>query len=318
MTEPVDERRPTHGHAAALVRSDEELFAESALFVQGGVDADDLVAIGGTPAFQHLMAEEFGGTPSVVFDDGPRLNDKRAPDAMAAMSRLADRAAGRGSGGLRVLAQVDYGTDLRAVREFACFEAAANLLSVAAPTSVLCLYDTRRLAPELLRTAPCTHPVLRERGQARRSDGYVEPHEFVLGLPVPAEPLQDGEPSVAVADAPTLAGLRHVLGDALTRVVPDREQREDLHLAVAEMAANAFRHGRPPVGARLWASTDRLVCTVSDSGRGIDPLHGYWPAHGPDLARGGMGLWLARKLCDHVDIESTPHGTTVRLATALR
>jgi hypothetical protein len=31
-----------------------------------------------------------------------------------------------------------------------------------------------------------------------------------------------------------------------------------------------------------------------------------------------MGLWLARKLCDHVDLISDERGTTVRLATALR
>ncbi len=57
---------------------------------------------------------------------------------------------------------------------------------------------------------------------------------------------------------------------------------------------------------------------VTDGGGGVDPLRGYWPAHGQDLGRGGMGLWLARKLCDHVDLSSDPRGTTVRLATALR
>ena len=318
MTRSVDEQSPTHGHAAAVVRSDEQLFAEASLFVQAGVDADDLVAVGGTPAFVQLMAEEFGDCPTVVFDDGGRLNDRRAPDALAHVVRLAERAAERGSGTLRVLAQVDYGPDPRAVHEFACFESAANLLTIPAPTTILCVYDTRRLAPELVRTAPCTHPLLVQRGRVRHNGGYVQPHEFVLGLPVPREPLQDGAPILAVDDAADLAGLRHALGAHLTRVVRDREQREDVHLAISEMAANAFRHGARPVSARLWASSDRVVCTLSDGGRGLDPLYGYWPAHGEDLGRGGMGLWLARKLCDHVDIESSSHGTTVRLATALR
>jgi hypothetical protein len=31
-----------------------------------------------------------------------------------------------------------------------------------------------------------------------------------------------------------------------------------------------------------------------------------------------MGLWLARKLCDHVDLVRGPEGLTVRLVTALR
>ena len=318
MTRSVDERSPTHGHAAAVVRSDEELFTEAALFVQAGIDADDLVAIGGTPPFLQLMAEEFGDSPAVVFDDGTRLNGRRAPDALAHVARLADGAATRGSGALRVLAQVDYGPDPRAVHEFACFESAANLLTIPAPTTILCVYDTRRLAPELLRTAPCTHPLLARGGRLRHNGGYVQPNDFVGGLDVPREPLQDEAPLLAVEEAPDLAGLRHALADQLVRVVRDREQREDLHLAVSEMAANAFRHGAPPVSARLWASSERLVCTLTDGGRGLDPLYGYWPAHGEDLGRGGMGLWLARKLVDHVDIDSSPHGTTVRLATALR
>ena len=309
---------PADGHAAALVHSDEQLFDEAARYVRAGIEDKDLVVIGGPPAFQQAMAEDFGDSEGVEFDDGVRLNAKRAPDAIGHCVQLSGRAAGRGSGRLRILAQVDYSVDARATREFACFEAASNLMPAVAPTSVLCIYDTRRLAPELVDTAACTHGSIVEAGRVRPSDSFVDPHEFIRSLPVPAEPLQASLPLLAVDDAASLADLRHALGDELTRAVHDRDRREDLHLAISEMAANAFRHGARPVGARLWASADRLVCTVTDGGRGMDPLRGYWPAHGDDLGRGGMGLWLARKLCDHVDLVSDQHGTTVRLATALR
>ena len=103
------------------------------------------------------------------------------------------------------------------------------------------------------------------------------------------------------------------------RCVPDREQGTDLHLAVSEIAANAFRHGTPPVSARVWASADRVVCTITDCGTGFaDPLAGFQPAHGDDLSRGGMGLWLARKLWDHVDVLPERVGCTVRLSARLR
>jgi len=305
------------GHAAALVHSEEQLLAEAALFVRAGIDADDLVVIGGTPAFQQAMAEEFGDAEAVEFDDGVRLNSRRAPDALGHTVRLSERAAGRGSGRLRVLAQVDYSDDPRATREFACFEAAANLMPVNGPTSVLCVYDTRRLAPELVRTATCTHGSIVEAGRRRSSDSYVDPRRFIRDMAVPAEPLQDSVPLLAVDDATSLADLRHALGAQLVRAVEDRDRREDLHLAISEMAANAFRHGGRPVGARLWASPDRLVCTIFDGGGGVDPRRGYWPARGEGLGRGGMGLWLARRLCDHVDLTSDARGTTVRLATAL-
>jgi anti-sigma regulatory factor (Ser/Thr protein kinase) len=108
--------------------------------------------------------------------------------------------------------------------------------------------------------------------------------------------------------------LRAALGD----VVPDPDLQEDLLLALGEVAANAFRHGRPPVSARLWTDGHRLVCAISDSGRGYDdPLAGYQPAHGQDLAHGGMGLWLARKLWDSVELLDSGSGLTVRLATTL-
>jgi anti-sigma regulatory factor (Ser/Thr protein kinase) len=67
---------------------------------------------------------------------------------------------------------------------------------------------------------------------------------------------------------------------------------------------------------------DRVVCTIGDGGPGWDnPFAGYGPAHGEDLSRGGMGLWLARQLCDHVDISGDPAGdggVRVRLTSLLR
>jgi anti-sigma regulatory factor (Ser/Thr protein kinase) len=303
-------------HAAAVVRSDDELLGAATSFVQGGLDAGDLVVIGASPSFTRALAEEFDSGDGVLFDDRIRLNGRRAPDAFGAALGLSRQAAAQG-GALRVLAQVDQPDDPRAVREFACFESAANLMTPATQLSALCLYDTRRLPEELVRTAPATHAVLVGSARTWSSAEYGDPRAFVQALPLPREPLQDGTPWLVVDDAPALAGLRHALGAELDRAVPDREQREDLHLGISEMAANAFRHGARPVSARLWAAPDRLVCTISDSGRGIDPLAGYWPAHGQDLSRGGMGLWLARKLFDHVDIIREHGRTTVRLATAL-
>jgi len=304
-------------HVAALVRSDEELSGAAARWTREGIDAGDLVVIGGTPSFQQAVAEDFGDVDRVWFDDRVRPNGRRGPDALAAVLAMSEQALQNGSGRLRVLAQVDQPDDGRVVREFACLESAANLMPIAAPTATLCIYDERRLPQELMRTAAATHPGLFTVDGVRPSDAFVDPHEFVRGLPVPREPLQDTVPLLAVDDASSLADLRHALGAELVRTVDDADRREDLHLAISEMAANAFRHGGRPVGARLWASADRLVCTISDGGRGVDPLRGYWPAHGQDLSRGGMGLWLARKLCDHVDLMSDS-GTTVRLATALR
>ncbi len=97
------------------------------------------------------------------------------------------------------------------------------------------------------------------------------------------------------------------------------EVLEDFLIAMDEMTSNAVRHGQPPVDVRLWISSDRVVCTITDRGPGWgDPFAGYGPAHGEDLSHGGMGLWLARQLFDHVDISAGTNDMTVRLTTRIR
>ena len=80
-----------------------------------------------------------------------------------------------------------------------------------------------------------------------------------------------------------------------------------MHLAASEIAANAFRHGGAPVSARVWADArpGRRARSPTAGTASTDCWPGTGPAHGDDLSRGGMGLWLARKLCDHVDTCST-------------
>jgi anti-sigma regulatory factor (Ser/Thr protein kinase) len=213
----------------------------------------------------------------------------------------------------------DFGSAPRDWRETQRYEAVVNRLLGDAPLELLCVYDRQQLPAEASASARATHPLLLTDGVPTANPEYRSPSSFVHALPLPREPMERGEPVYAVSGAPTLADLRHQLAAVLAVQVPDPDQRGDLHLAVSEIAANAFRHGAPPVSARVWASADWLVCTVTDRGTGYtDELAGFQPAHGDDLSRGGMGLWLARKLWDHVDLLSGPDGLTVRLSSPLR
>jgi anti-sigma regulatory factor (Ser/Thr protein kinase) len=47
-----------------------------------------------------------------------------------------------------------------------------------------------------------------------------------------------------------------------------------------------------------------------------DPLAGYMPPG--DRPEGGMGLWLARQLCDRVEVLATDDPTVVRMTMQLR
>ena len=309
-----------HAHAAIVVDSQEELLAAAVPFLDAGLSAGDLVVLTCRPERAEVVRRELGGRAAHVRTD-PRVSllHTRAPDAFVGIRSLLTRAARQGSGRVRVLGETQFGREPREWREGQRFESVINVLLAAAPIDSLCVYDRQLLPPELIDSGLATHPAVFRDGARQPNPLFQEPSSFLAELPLPREPLEDSPPVFAVDDAHALAPLRHQLAAVLAAQVPEPDRAEDLHLAVSEIAANAFRHGAPPVSARVWADSERVVCTITDRGTGYDdPLAGFQPAHGTDLSRGGMGLWLARKLWDHVDLLPDPTGLTVRLSSALQ
>jgi len=295
------------------------MLAAALPFLDAGLQAGDLVALTCPPETVSLIADALGERAREV-ESEPRISllGSRAPDALTMCHRYLERAVGSRSGRLRVLAEVDFGDDPADWREGQRYESVTNRLLDGA-VSALCVYDRRRLPAAVVESAAATHPRVVHGATWSASAGFLDPGVYVPSLPLPRFPVEDGDPVFDVENAPSLAGLRHQLGAVLAVLVPDRDQQEDLHLAAAEIAANAFRHGVRPVSARVWADGDRVVCVISDRGSSYtDPLSGFIPAHGPDLSKGGMGLWLARKLWDHVDVLPTETGLSVRLSSRLR
>jgi anti-sigma regulatory factor (Ser/Thr protein kinase) len=299
-------------HDLAVVGSDEELHALAAAHLREGLDAGDVVQAVLPRAVLESLAPTLDGAELVAVDEVCR---QREPDTIVQLHRQLRGARPRR---LRLLSRVT-GARMRAWDEISRCEAVTNIAFAEDPISVLCVYDRRETPDDALERALRTHPRLHTADGGEPNPSYQDPHAFLASLPVPEEPLQRTAPVLALDAATSLPDLRHRLERALRGRAGDREVEADFHLAASEIAANAFRHGRPPVSARLWASADRLVCAISDAGTSYaDPAAGYQPAHGEDLGRGGMGLWLARKLCDHVDLIRGPGGLTVRLVTALR
>lgn len=309
-------RRP---HAAAVIASDDELLGCCLPFLEEGLAAGDTTVLACPPETAELIGAGLGLSAGAV-ENHPRIGllDTRAPDALTVTRRLIEAARGTGSGWLRVVGAVQFGPQPRTWREGCRYEAARNVLLAGEPLTGLCLYDSRILPEEVLDSARATHPDLVVGGTRHANPEFDDPTAYLRRLPVPREPVEGTPPVLAIAEATALVDLRHRLAAVLTVHVPDPDLAGDLHLAVSEVASNAFRHGVPPVSARVWVGPDQLICEISDRGVGFsDPLAGFQPAHGPDLGRGGMGLWLARKLFDHVDLLPGPDGLTVRLATRL-
>ncbi|WP_091770483.1 anti-sigma factor RsbA family regulatory protein [Blastococcus aurantiacus] len=304
-------------HAAAVVGSDDEILAAALPFLAAGLEAGDTTVLACPDELAELIRAGLG-VPADTLENLPRIGllDTRAPDALTVTHRLLERARSTGSGRVRLVGQVQFGEQPRSWREGARYEAARNVLLARESLAGLCLYDSRILPEEVVDGARATHPELVVGGVRRSSAEFADPRDFLRRLPVHREPVEASAPVLDLPAATVLADLRHRLGAALTAHVADADLADDLHLAVSEVAANAFRHGVPPVSARMWVGPDQLICEIGDRGSAFaDPLAGFQPAHGPDLGRGGMGLWLARKLFDHVDLLPGPDGLVVRLAT---
>lgn len=313
-----------HGHAAAIVGSQDELLAAAVPFLEAGLRARDVVAVACLPETVELLTGALGQRATALEID-PRMSllGSRAPDALITCRRYLERALAAaetgGSGRLRVLAEIDFGPDPADWREGQRFESVSNRILGDSPVAGVCLYDRRRLPAAVVDSAASTHPHLVRGSAWTPSPGFQDPGVYVPALPLPRASVEDAAPVFSVDDAPSLPGLRQQIGVVLAALVPDPEQRADLHLAAAEIAANAFRHGVRPVSARVWADGDEVICVIGDRGTSYtDPLSGFTPAHGLDLAQGGMGLWLARKLWDHVDVLPTEAGLSVRLRSRLR
>lgn len=260
-----------------------------------------------------------GEHEALVVMDQQGVHRARTPAGITALRRLAEQRAEAGHPRVRVIGETDFGTTARDWLEWERFEAVINEALRPQPLWGLCVYDCNRLPAEVVDAGLRSHPFLATTQGRRPNPAYEDPAAFLRSLPVPDEPLEATEPLLAVDDVADYVGLRHAVAERLAGLGGSPDLVEDLHLAIDEMSSNAVRHGGPPVQLRLWASADQVVCRISDGGTGMDdPFAGFGPAHGTDLSRGGMGLWLARQLCDHVDVLDGGTGLTIRLSTALR
>ena len=296
-----------------------DLLAVAVPWLQAGLDAGEAVVIATAEPTARLLREALGEHEHLVVLERHDVYRARTPAAITAYRRLAESKADAGHPRVRVLGETDFGPTARDWLEWQRYEAVINEALGPLPLWGLCVYDCDRLPAEVVETGLRTHPFLAT-GQGRRPNPtYEDPAAFLRSLPVPDEPLEATEPLLAVDDVADYVGLRHAVAERLAQLGGSPDLVEDLHLAIDEMSSNAVRHGGPPVQLRLWASADQVVCRISDGGAGMDdPFAGFGPAHGTDLSRGGMGLWLARQLCDHVDVLDGDAGLTIRLSTALR
>ncbi|WP_448639686.1 anti-sigma factor RsbA family regulatory protein [Geodermatophilus sp. URMC 63] len=307
--------KPRHG---GLVYDDAaQLTTTAAAWLLEGLATGDAALIAAGPHSSGPLREAVGADPRVLVVERHTLYRSRTATAINAFRRIAAEHAAPGRW-IRVVGEPDFGTTVADWREWQAYEAVINVAFRQLPLRGLCVFSAALPEP-ILASVRHTHPQLVTAGGWTANPDYVHPAAYLRSLPVPDEPLEATPPALTKDAITDYSGLRHAVRDALAAVDGPPDVLEDFLMAVDEMTSNAVRHGTPPAGLRLWTAPGRLVATIRDSGHGLeDSFAGYGPAHGEDLSHGGMGLWLARQLCDHVAIRRDEHGVSVRLSTGWR
>ena len=303
----------------ALLYDDRVQLVDVALpFMLDGLAAGDAVVVATGDGTASALRDAVNGDPRVHILERGDVYRARTPSAITTFRRVADERSEQGRRQVRIVGEVDFGATERDWLEWFRYESVINKALADWPLWGLCVFDTQALPEPVLDSALRTHTaVVTPAGRAANAD-FVPPADYLRQLPVLAEPLEATPPRLWAHDVEDFIGLRHAVAAELATVDAPRDVVEDFLLAVDEMTSNALRHGKPPVGLRLWVGGDRIVCSIDDHGPGLaDPFAGYGPAHGEDLSRGGMGLWLARQLCDHVDLTGDDEGSRVRLTVRL-
>lgn len=187
-------------------------------------------------------------------------------------------------------------------------EALINVAFSERDATIVCPYDRANLSAQAIEDASDTHPLVRDRGEPRPSETYVDP--------IRTARVAVGDPSQVPDDATTttfwdLITVRAAVRSAVDRIGLGRSRAADLEAAANEVATNTLRHGGGVGELSYWTEAGQLIVEIRDNGHIDDPLVGRRvPTPWNDF---GRGLLTTHMLSDLVQIWSRPAGTTVRM-----
>jgi anti-sigma regulatory factor (Ser/Thr protein kinase) len=297
-------------HQALLFDSPEQFLAAAVPFIVEGVHRGDTVLAVTSAGNTRLLRDQLSTAadqvtflePAGWFDSPGRTLDAhhRRIDALTADGAF-----------LRVIGEpVWAGRDDLETSEWGRYESVMNIALADSRAWVMCGYDSSTLASTIVEDARRTHPRLAVGTASEISADFTEPASYYASRDTPLAPY----PTTGVEWIPIhpdLAPVRQFVADHAPRLGVDADRVDDYILAVNEIATNVLRHGGGQGEARMWATDRRVVCEITDGGTATGNFLGFLRA-GPHSER-GHGLWIARQICDLLEMRTGPSGTTVRL-----
>ncbi|MFI1970655.1 anti-sigma regulatory factor [Streptomyces cinnamoneus] len=295
-------------HPALFYRNQSEYLAVNVPFIRAGLDAGEPVAVAVPRENLELLRGELG-------EDGAPVRFIDMQQAGRNPGRIIPRV-------LRAFADAHPGAHVRIIGEPVWFgrsaeeypacvqhEALINHAFTGRRVTIVCPYDTARLAPQVLVDARATHPVVVADGEHLPSGSYAPDHVIASYNQPLSRP--SGVPVFSFSfDAALLPDARHFVIEHAVALGLGDGRRDDLTLAVAELTTNSVVHGGGTGVIRIWAEDEHLVWQVEDGGHIGDPLAGRCPP--PPDRPGGRGLLLVHYVSDLVRTHTRPGGTTTR------
>jgi transcriptional regulator with XRE-family HTH domain len=174
--------RPTMlNHSAFPYRSDDQFRATAGPFLAEGIERSEaLLAVTTAPNIE-LLHEHLG-------KDARRVEFVEASDfygtpvaALEGYRAFSEASVKAGAAWVRVVGEPVWpGRSESEIRLWTRYESLFNLLFAASPLTVICPYDERSVAPEIVKQARLTHPHTIGDGGTSPSPDYTDPGQFVL------------------------------------------------------------------------------------------------------------------------------------------
>jgi anti-sigma regulatory factor (Ser/Thr protein kinase) len=298
-------------HAALLYAGDDEFLEGTVPFIRDGLEAEEPVLVMVPGRRVQMLRDALGvDAREVSFADMTEVGANPAHIIPEWRQFAGDRYVPGGR--LRGIGEPIWaGRSSDELVECQRHETLLNVAFAEGPAMLLlCPYDTRALDPAVIAEARHSHPLIEEHGGEHSSPEYCGLINAAapFDLPLPEAPAS----AITLAfDSSNLEALRTFVARRARAAGLSTARRDDLTLAVNELASNSVRHGGGAGILREWKNGTSLVCEVIDNGRIEEPLAGRQMPRSDAL--GGYGLWLVNQLCDLMQMRTFARGSVVRV-----